>query len=205
MDKVKIQRKKRNVKKAGAKEKILSALGVGSALLGLSAAGVAKPKNPIVRVMNKANPLSAKTALAAEAEVETEEGEDVETEETAEPAGQPASGFFQEVQAAETIGTRGPEVYTANNELTAAEDLDLSVVSDEAPPVVAENRQTSRAPLDSDQSYKVVKGDTLWDLAVKYYGDGTKWHKILEANPGKIPNDNPRLLQIGTILVIPKI
>ena len=32
------------------------------------------------------------------------------------------------------------------------------------------------------KSVTLVKGDTLWDLAVKYYGDGTQWTKIAEAN-----------------------
>lgn len=29
---------------------------------------------------------------------------------------------------------------------------------------------------------KSVKKDTLWNLAVKYYDDGTKWYKIADAN-----------------------
>lgn len=47
----------------------------------------------------------------------------------------------------------------------------------------------------------VSKGDTLWDIAIKYYGDGTKWNNIYKYNslssdmiyPGqilKIPNNN---------------
>ena len=217
MDKVKIQRKKRDHKKATVKDKILTALGVGSAFIGMSAAGASQPKNAIVRTMNKVNPLSANKALAADAEVESEEETDAESEDvSSEQPVQPAAFYFNTAQASDTGGIRGPDVYAANNQtnLVQAEDLDLSSEQNNPspatpPPVVAQRtvrtvRQT-RAPLESDQSYTVVKGDTLWDLAVEYYGDGTKWHKILEANPGKIPGDNPRLLQIGTVLVIPKI
>lgn len=50
------------------------------------------------------------------------------------------------------------------------------------------------------KSVTLVKGDTLWDLAVKYYGDGTQWIKIAEANGIK----NPKSLQIGTVLEMPK-
>lgn len=50
------------------------------------------------------------------------------------------------------------------------------------------------------KSVTLVKGDTLWDLAVKYYGDGTQWTKIAEANGIK----NPKSLQIGTVLEMPK-
>ena len=32
------------------------------------------------------------------------------------------------------------------------------------------------------QAYVVKKGDTLWDLAVKYYGSGSKYVKIYNAN-----------------------
>jgi nucleoid-associated protein YgaU len=31
----------------------------------------------------------------------------------------------------------------------------------------------------------IQKGDTLWDLSVKYYGDGTKYPEIIKKNPGK--------------------
>lgn len=50
-------------------------------------------------------------------------------------------------------------------------------------------------------TYKVKKGDTLWDLARKYYGNPYLWPKIADRNGVK----NPRLLQIGTRLVIPKV
>jgi len=66
---------------------------------------------------------------------------------------------------------------------------------------------TTKAKLDAkkktsattSKSYTVKKGDTLWDLAVKYYGDGTQWKKIAKANGVK----DPKKLQIGTKLKIP--
>lgn len=48
-------------------------------------------------------------------------------------------------------------------------------------------------------SETVKKGTTLWALAVKYYGDGTKWTKISQANGGV----DPKKLKIGTVLIIP--
>lgn len=47
-------------------------------------------------------------------------------------------------------------------------------------------------------SYTVVKGDTLWDIAARFYGSGTKWGIIAEKNGVT----NPRLLQIGTVLAL---
>ncbi len=47
--------------------------------------------------------------------------------------------------------------------------------------------------------YTIVQGDTLWDLAVQYYGDGTRWREIADANG----ITNPRTLQIGQEVTIP--
>lgn len=47
--------------------------------------------------------------------------------------------------------------------------------------------------------YKVKKGDTLWEISRKYYKTPLKWRKIADRNKVK----NPRLLQIGKVLVIP--
>ena len=45
----------------------------------------------------------------------------------------------------------------------------------------------------------IAKGDTLWDLAKSFYGEGALWKKISEAN-GK---PAPRALHVGTELEIP--
>lgn len=45
-------------------------------------------------------------------------------------------------------------------------------------------------------AYTVKKGDTLWDIAARFYGDGTKWRTLAERNGVS----NPRKLQIGRIL-----
>lgn len=47
--------------------------------------------------------------------------------------------------------------------------------------------------------HTVVRGDTLWDLAKKYYGDYYKWTKIQKANG----NIDPYRLPIGKKLMIP--
>ncbi|MGG3801796.1 LysM peptidoglycan-binding domain-containing protein [Metabacillus fastidiosus] len=63
----------------------------------------------------------------------------------------------------------------------------------------------------NNQTYTVKKGDTLWALARKYYGDGSKWNKIWEANKDAIIKRDKRNLKqpghwihIGAKLVIPK-
>lgn len=49
--------------------------------------------------------------------------------------------------------------------------------------------------------YIVKKGDTLWAIAKKYYGNGNKYPKIFKANTDKIKN--PNLIYPGQKLVIP--
>jgi nucleoid-associated protein YgaU len=56
---------------------------------------------------------------------------------------------------------------------------------------------------EQNPTYKVKKGDTLWAIAKKHYGDGKKWRKILEANLDKVKD--PKKLKIGAELVIPKL
>lgn len=54
-------------------------------------------------------------------------------------------------------------------------------------PVVVQttiSRPTETAP--TTRTYTVVKGDCLWNIAKKYYGDGSQYTKIYEANKDKI-------------------
>jgi len=48
-------------------------------------------------------------------------------------------------------------------------------------------------------SYTVKKGDTLYNLAVRRYGDGKQWTKIASANPGL----RPETLKVGATITIP--
>jgi nucleoid-associated protein YgaU len=49
--------------------------------------------------------------------------------------------------------------------------------------------------------HKVKHGDSLWMLASDYYGSGSKWHRILDANKGIIGPDGE--LSVGQTIVIP--
>lgn len=68
-----------------------------------------------------------------------------------------------------------------------------------------ENGETStrQAATGAAQSrtYTVVKGDTLWGIAKKFYGDGSKYTRIAGANSAVVKN--PNLIYPGQVLTIP--
>lgn len=51
------------------------------------------------------------------------------------------------------------------------------------------------------QSYTVKKGDCLWNIAKKFYGKGSDYTKIYDANTKQIVN--PNLIYPGQVLTIP--
>lgn len=60
-------------------------------------------------------------------------------------------------------------------------------------------RTTENKP--KQKTYTVKKGDCLWNIAKKFYGNGAKYTKIYNANKSKIKN--PNLIYVGQVLVIP--
>lgn len=64
---------------------------------------------------------------------------------------------------------------------------------------VTKERDTSTAP--KAKTHTVRSGDTLWALAVKYLGDGSKYTEIYDANKDKI--SDPNLIYVGQVLSIP--
>ncbi len=67
--------------------------------------------------------------------------------------------------------------------------------------VAAASRAANPTP---KRTHTVKKGDTLWAIAKQYYGQGTLWTKIYEANKKPDgPISNPNLIYPGWSLVIP--
>lgn len=54
----------------------------------------------------------------------------------------------------------------------------------------------------SSETYTVVKGDCLWNIAKKIYGSGAQYTKIFNANKDKIKD--PNRIYPGQVLIIPK-
>ncbi len=64
---------------------------------------------------------------------------------------------------------------------------------------VSPQRPADTAP--TTKNYTVVKGDSLWAIARKFYNDGSQYTKIYNANKDKI--SNPNLIYPGQVLKIP--
>ena len=73
------------------------------------------------------------------------------------------------------------------------------------PPVaqrtVTTNNTAAAKSKSSGQNYTVVKGDCLWNIAKKFYGDSSKYTKIYNTNKDKIKN--PNLIYSKQVLWIP--
>jgi len=49
-------------------------------------------------------------------------------------------------------------------------------------------------------TYTVEKGDSLWNIAVRAYGDGFRWTEIAKANDLA----NPNVIHSGNVLILPR-
>ena len=64
-----------------------------------------------------------------------------------------------------------------------------------------EKVSSSSSSKSAQRTYTVKKGDCLWNIAKKFYGNGALYTKIYDANTNKIAN--PNLIYVGQVFVIP--
>jgi len=107
--------------------------------------------------------------------------------------------------AAPAAGSADTE--TAEN-LTAPSRVAAAPARAPTPVPVASNAANSRSPASAASTasagrrHTIVKGDTLYSLAQKYYGSRSKWRQIFEANRDVLKSkDDP--LRLGMELKIP--
>lgn len=107
------------------------------------------------------------------------------------------------------------EDYTIKEDAKQGFDIEVSValkqfreygtkkcdIVDESTVSVQEVRETENSPGGNTTTYTVVKGDCLWNIAKKFYGDGSKYKIIQDANGNIIKNAN--LIYPGQVLTIP--
>lgn len=73
------------------------------------------------------------------------------------------------------------------------------IVPTKAPVEMQPSQPTMMSDI-SGGSYTVVKGDNLWNIAVRAYGDGYRWVEIAQANELV----NPSLIHPGNVFVLPR-
>lgn len=106
-----------------------------------------------------------------------------------------ASVLIEEITQGEQDGTNDLYITIAMRQWQRLETPVLALSGGGA--TTARDSQTGAA---STKTYTVQSGDCLWNLAEKYYGDGTQYKKLAAANP---EITNPNLIYPGQVLTIP--
>jgi nucleoid-associated protein YgaU len=100
----------------------------------------------------------------------------------------------------ETDAPPPPAPEAAAPEETATVDEPVAETAVEEPATeAAPEAPAEPEPEPAARTYTVESGDTLWAIAERFYGDGSKYQVIADANG--IPN--PDLIQPGQVLTIP--
>ena len=97
-----------------------------------------------------------------------------------------ACGIWQKTDTGKIAGIQG--------------NVDLDIAYKDYADIIKTKGLNKQSITDREYNiYVVSKGDTLWDIANKYYGDGTKWNTIQKYN-----NLASQIIYPGQILKIPK-
>jgi len=94
-------------------------------------------------------------------------------------------------------GFKWVDIATENKLANASE---IEVGQELVIPELENLTETSETQEISTDSYTIVKGDSLWSIAVRSYGDGYAWTKIAKANN----LSHPSLIHVGNVLKIPR-
>lgn len=85
------------------------------------------------------------------------------------------------------------------NLIEAGQSLIIPKVAVKQPTIITTE---SVATIDTD-TYTVEKGDHLWEISVRAYGDGFRWAEIYTANKDII-GSNPSIIEVGQLLTLPR-
>ena len=107
---------------------------------------------------------------------------------------------FQYSESGGDVGTYEYSLTLKEYRTTKARQINLNKSTKKA---TVEKKKTARVNNQSKpKTYTVKSGDCLWNIAKKYYGDGSKYKKIYEANKKTI-GSNPNKIYPGQVLTIP--
>lgn len=103
---------------------------------------------------------------------------------------------YKWTEIAKANNLTNPNVLYSNTKLTLPVITPTPQIAQEKPSTVPTVAQGNTI---KGHTYTVAKGDDLWDIAVRAYGDGYQWVKIAEANH----LSNPSVIFSGNVLSIP--
>lgn len=103
------------------------------------------------------------------------------------------SGYnWVDIKAANNLSTNEIEI---GQKLIIPSDVEAM-----EPTATEKSENVLQASPISEETYTVVKGDCLWDIAVRAYGDGFRWTEIAQINN----LDNPDVIHVGNVLMLPR-
>lgn len=105
-------------------------------------------------------------------------------------------------------GYNWTDIYKANNlkteQIEIGQVLVLPNVASKQPTATKQVFSIGQVPQNhttvSEATYTVVRGDSLWKIAIAEYGNGYKWTLIAKANNLK----NPNIIYSGNVLTLPR-
>lgn len=97
-------------------------------------------------------------------------------------------------------GAKYPVIFEANKPMLTDPDLIYTGQVLRIPPLTSDESLASRGVAEAN-THTVVKGDTLWAIAEKHYGDGAKHTIIFEANKELLKGS--KVIYSGQVLTIP--
>ena len=98
---------------------------------------------------------------------------------------------------ADNYGVSWQDLYAANKDVIG--DNPNLIIPGQVLRVPGTAPAPAPTPEASETTYTVVSGDTLWGISEKFYGTGTRYNEIAEANGVA----NPSLIFPGQVFVIP--
>ena len=96
---------------------------------------------------------------------------------------------------------RTPNVASLNGPALRASGVLPALAAGETETPVTSSEPTESSEPQTGSTYTVQSGDCLWSISQRFYGTGTRWNVIYEANKSII--QKPGFIQIGQILEIP--
>jgi nucleoid-associated protein YgaU len=107
---------------------------------------------------------------------------------------------FRWVEIAKLNKLKNPNIIYAGDKLT----IPTTVQEKSASQKIMQTNQAQNSVIRNNSitanTYTVVKGDCLWNIAVRAYGDGFRWVEIAKANNLA----NPNLIHPGNFFKIPR-